>query len=241
MTTANDQAQHQSEMPSDLPSPPVLPQKPGSALIDLWTQGAALLGVLERLRERREDVNAPDFPLHLDHALAMVEMTIADLTRCKHQLDNLAAEEDYRPRRDAVSAPSPEGCAFAADAEAFLQHRAEKRRAAGQSYDPWVVCFGVNLLAVADEGRLPDDAPGDCLPLCTWLERRLVEWLRTQVPAPFEQAEYGYDGETLSIRYVFWGLDPETMLTAEPELWEILEIELFSEIYDCAPPRRPKR
>lgn len=104
-------------------------------------------------------------------------------------------------------------------------------------YDPVVVTFGLNVFDLhdlADKGKLPRHVPiiSPYAALCDWLEADLLERLQRGLTCQFFHTEVSSrNGETLSVRLSFAGLDLDQFSKLELAWWEVLEVALFSYTY----------
>jgi hypothetical protein len=99
--------------------------------------------------------------------------------------------------------------------------------------DPIVITFGLSVLELLDREQLPEDAPGDYVHLCDWLEGDLVNRLEGALGCRMYLAEASArNGESLSVRVALIQPDLERLEALEGSWWEILEIGYFSEIYN---------
>lgn len=97
---------------------------------------------------------------------------------------------------------------------------------------PIVVAFGLVIKEVLQSGRLSEDVPKDPPYLYDWLENDLVNQLRSLLSCSFHYTEPSLrDGECLSARLVFLGLDPNEFQRFYSPWWQVLEVMSFYEIY----------
>lgn len=108
--------------------------------------------------------------------------------------------------------------------------------------NPLIVCFGL----IVDEdlrSKLPKNKQSLDYPfLCDYLSERLVNAINSNIDCLFSLCgEDKRDGECLSIRTVFWGVNLKRFILnfiksngtmKFDNIWEILEIEDFNEIYN---------
>ena len=112
----------------------------------------------------------------------------------------------------------------------------EIHQAVTDRYDPIVVTFGINVSEARDDRVLGQGAPSQYVELCDWLEKDLVKKLESTVSSTFYYPEASTrDGETLSVRLAFIRLDLSELEKFRNGLWEILEVEWYSEIYGTMP------
>lgn len=95
--------------------------------------------------------------------------------------------------------------------------------------EPLVLSFSVNINALQEPGRLPQDAP-EAPMLYDWLIGQLQQALRT-TGGLFSAIEDDRNGETVSIRYSSWMLDLDRLSLPLPFGWELLEVMPYSEVY----------
>ena len=99
------------------------------------------------------------------------------------------------------------------------------------AYEPLVATFGLLVDDVLEGGHLSDHVPRFYPHLCDWLEQDLVKHLATILSTPFHYTEPSKrDGECLSVRMVFPGLDAAELDRFDRSWWEILEVGNFWEI-----------
>jgi hypothetical protein len=143
----------------------------------------------------------------------------------------------------AVTRGIKQGLASKSQAAAFLEGI---RQAIIGLYDPIVITFGVNTREAWADGRLGEDTPVDYPDLCDWLEQSLVEQLEAAVSCTFYYPEASTrTGETLSVRLAFVHLSLSELEKFPGDLWEMLEVAHYSEIYgtlaDDSVPNLPKQ
>ncbi len=99
-------------------------------------------------------------------------------------------------------------------------------------YNPIIVTFGMNVSEAWDNGLLEENAPVSYPELCDWLEEDLVKQLESIISATFYYPEASArNGETLSVRLAFIHLNLSELEKFKSNLWEILEVDYYSEIY----------
>ena len=99
-------------------------------------------------------------------------------------------------------------------------------------YNPIVVAFSMNVNEAWNDGLLGKDIPTYYPDLCDFLEQDLVKQLESTISSTFYYPEVSTrDGETLSIRLAFIHLNLHDLENFRSGLWEISEVEYYSEIY----------
>ncbi|MCK9591711.1 MAG: hypothetical protein M0Q91_06855 [Methanoregula sp.] len=98
--------------------------------------------------------------------------------------------------------------------------------------EPIVIAFGLTIENAVKEEIYDDELLSDHQKLCDELELDLKNQLSSLVSCKFFVTEDLFDGEAFSIRIAFENLNPEEIKKFQSELWEILEIKWFSEIYE---------
>lgn len=101
--------------------------------------------------------------------------------------------------------------------------------------NPVVVTFGLRMEDVYN--ALPEGAPGDAPAIYDWLENELTKQLVSDLQCPIEMREDQRNGETVSVRYAIWDLDFSRLDAIDVGLWEILELELHTDLYGAFLPR----
>jgi hypothetical protein len=150
----------------------------------------------------------------------------------------IAQEEEQRAIKNrefdkalaVVARGIKQGLASKSQAITFLQ---SIKQAIIGFYDPIVVTFGMNVSDALDEGLIGEDAPTYYPILCDWLEQELVKRLESTVSCTFYYPEASArNGETLSVRLAFVHLDLNELERFTSNLWEILEVDYHSAIYE---------
>lgn len=109
----------------------------------------------------------------------------------------------------------------------------------GPDYDQFVICFCLRLEDVYENEAIGEDVPKDHPHLCDWLEEDLVKQLKKRGFGFFYYPECSArNGETLSVRLAFLNLNLEGLDKFDSDLWEILEVAYYSELYGELPERQ---
>ncbi len=95
--------------------------------------------------------------------------------------------------------------------------------------EPWVVTFGVNFGEPLPEG-VPERDPQ----LSDWLIERLERDL-TGTGAIFQFIDDERSGETTSVRCAFWVFDFDRIQEQIDFCWDILEVQMYSEVFGDMP------
>jgi 5-methylcytosine-specific restriction endonuclease McrA len=99
-------------------------------------------------------------------------------------------------------------------------------------YNPIVVTFGMNINEAWNNKLLGKYTPTYYPELCDHLEQDLINQLESTISSTFHYPEpSARNGETLSVRLAFVHLNLHELEDFKSDLWEILEVEYYSEIY----------
>ncbi|MEK6320925.1 MAG: hypothetical protein AABN33_04495 [Acidobacteriota bacterium] len=105
-----------------------------------------------------------------------------------------------------------------------------------EGYEPIVITFGLGIDRVLRSRVIPETVEGDYSALCDWLEADLVRQLESLLSSSFYFPEASErTGETLSVRLAFLDLDLAQLTNFQSQLWEILEIAYYYEVYGVLP------
>jgi hypothetical protein len=98
--------------------------------------------------------------------------------------------------------------------------------------EPIVITFGLTIENVYEHETYDKELLSNYSGLCDQLEIDLVMQLSSIVSSNFFICEDSRDGESLSVRIAFENLNPEEIKMFISDIWEILEVKWFFEIYD---------
>jgi hypothetical protein len=102
----------------------------------------------------------------------------------------------------------------------------------GVADQPLVVAIGLNLYELFEENLLPEKAPTETPALYDWLEEGLAAQLSAALSTHFHYTEPSHrNGECLTVRIAFPGLNPEELPRYFRPCWEILEVMDFYDLY----------
>jgi hypothetical protein len=108
----------------------------------------------------------------------------------------------------------------------------ESARTLTLRYDPLVVTFGTNVSELLEGDVLPTEVPSYYPELCDWLEADLMRQVKHLARCKFYYPEdSARNGETLSVRLAFIGLDLNNLNGFRSSWWEILEVAYYSDVY----------
>jgi hypothetical protein len=97
--------------------------------------------------------------------------------------------------------------------------------------EPIVITFGLTMETVYEQ-EIYDEETLDSYPnLCDRLQADLITQLSSLISCKFFVCEDYRDGEAFSVRIAFENPDPENLSKFTSEIWEVLEIMWYSEIY----------
>lgn len=101
-----------------------------------------------------------------------------------------------------------------------------------QLLQPFVVTFGINIIDLLNEDERLRSLSLDYPQLCDFLENELQTYINSLISSSYFYPEQSNrTGETLSVRLAFLNLDLDELEKFRDPLWELLEIQYFSDIY----------
>lgn len=98
-----------------------------------------------------------------------------------------------------------------------------------------MITFSLNIEDLFESGSLPDSAPRQYPYLCDWLRDSLASHLASIISTPFYPVEDARNGETFSLRVVFFKLSRDEFSKFSIGWWEIFHEGTFTHVYNESP------